>query len=284
MGNLFALKKSTGERKWSFPMGARSFSTPLVFNRMVYGCADNGILFALQGSNEENKRVVKPRKIVYWQGNKSPAEYNWFQEGASVTIRDHFKNAGYEVADATQIHRMVNELIQTNTPGVIVFADNKFPQRLVDPGPDEALIRKYLNAGGKVVMLAANPQGFQRNPDTGQLVFIDFEEPVESVFGIKMYDRDWMNVGSIYTSRPTEEGLRWGLRGWWVGASAVDPSQVTTVLAVNEHGKATSWLKSYGGPTGTGLLQLCLPVGSRSQLLGDFLAPIQAAAEYGVDW
>jgi eukaryotic-like serine/threonine-protein kinase len=283
-GSLFALNKRTGEKIWSFPMGGRSFSTPIVYKGLVYGAADNGVLFALEGFKPRNEPALKFRKIVYWQGSKSSYEYSWFQEGASLTIRDHFKNAGYELADASQIVRIVNELIESKTPSVIVFADNKFPQRLVEMSSGEALIRKYLNAGGKVVMLASNPLGFQRNPDTGQLTAIDFAEPIEKVFDIKLYDRDWMNVGSVYNSRPTEEGLRWGLRGWWVGASAIAPSQVTTVLATNEHGMATSWLKSYGGSKGTGLLQLSLPVGNRSQLTGDFLAPIQAAVEYGIDW
>jgi hypothetical protein len=53
---------------------------------------------------------------------------------------------------------------------------------------------------------------------------------------------------------------------------------------MNEFGMATSWLKSYGGPKGTGLLQLCLPVGKNAELVGDFLSTIQAAVEYGIDW
>lgn len=282
-GNLFALDKKNGTLKWSFPMGLKVFSSPLVYGGTVYGASDKGVLFALEGSNSEVAPPVKARRIVYWQGSRSAHEYNSFQEGAGITIRDYFKNVGYEVADATTIEGIVKELIAGKTTSVIVFADNKFPKVLVDPLSENALIRKYLDAGGKVALLGANPLGIRRNHETGDFEDIDFE-PVTKVFGVKLYDRKWMNVGSVYSSRPTEEGTRWGLRGSWVGAGEIDSNQVTTVLAKNEHGFATSWLKSYGGTKGTGLLQLCLPVGSHAELAGDFLSSIQAAVDYGITW
>lgn len=283
-GNLFAIDKNTGKLKWSFPLGDRSFATPVVDRGMVYAAADNGILFALDGSGEqEHPLPAGPRKIVYWQGSKSAYDFNWFGEAAGASIRDHFKNAGYEVIDVTKIEGVIRELIEKKTPAVIVFADNKFPEALVQPATEESLIRKYLDAGGKIVLLAANPLGVQRNPDTGDLDSFRFGL-LQKVFGITLYDRDWMNVGSVYSSYPTEEGLRWGLRGWWVSASAIDPEQVTTVLAKNEFGMATSWLKNYGGPKGTGLLQLCIPTRNHAEMAGDFLSEIQAAAEYGITW
>ena len=281
-GNLFCVDKKTGIRKWSYPLGARVFSTPLVYDHTIYAGADNGILFALAGSNREVQ--LNTKKVVYWQGNKSAGEYNTFPEGASISIREYFKNAGYEAADATQISKILRDLIESRQQSVIVFADNKFPQQLWDSSSGEALIRTYLNAGGKVVLLGANPLGFIRNTDTGQLTGLDFEAPIEKVFGIKMYDRDWMNVGSVYHSKPTPDGAKLGLRGWWVNASAIDRAQVSRVLAINEHGFATSWLKNYGGPEGSGLLQLSLPLGSRGQLHGDLFAPIQAVIEHGIDW
>ena len=62
-----------------------------------------------------------------------------------------------------------------------------------------------------------------------------------------------------------------------VGTGAIEPAQGVTVLARDEFGQASAWLKSYGGPRGTGLLPLALP----RQGAGDF-SELRAAIEDGV--
>ncbi|MFN7118787.1 MAG: hypothetical protein ACK4TA_18455, partial [Saprospiraceae bacterium] len=64
------------------------------------------------------------------------------------------------------------------------------------------------------------------------------------------------SFGGFYRAEVTPAGKQNGLHGWWVNACAVDPKQVTTVLALDEKGKASAWIKNYGGREGSGLVQL----------------------------
>ena len=72
-----------------------------------------------------------------------------------------------------------------------------------------------------------------------------------------------------------------GLRSVTVGSGPIDAAQNkrVTVLAVDEFGKASEWIKNYGGPPGTGLLQLTL-----SRQAPPDLAEVEAAIEAGVSW
>ena len=56
----------------------------------------------------------------------------------------------------------------------------------------------------------------------------------------------------------------------------MDPEEVTTVLVVDETGLASSWVKNYGGPEGTGLVQLSIP---RDRPID--LTFVKQAAEFG---
>jgi len=64
---------------------------------------------------------------------------------------------------------------------------------------------------------------------------------------------------------------------WWVGGFAVETNQVTTVLACDETGRASAWVKNYGGPEGTGLAQLWHKRDGQEDLIA-----IKAVAEYGL--
>jgi len=72
-------------------------------------------------------------------------------------------------------------------------------------------------------------------------------------------------------------GLAGGLDPWWIGSRSVAVDQVTTVLGRDEHGRASAWVKSYGGPQGTGFVRLR----GRPQVPSD-LASVKAVAEHGL--
>jgi hypothetical protein len=106
-------------------------------------------------------------------------------------------------------------------------------------------------------------------------VGFDFEVP-ERILGIQFPGKRLEAIG-WYGASVTPEGKRWGLDGWWVGLGWVDPNQVSTVLATDENGMAAAWVKNYGGPEGTGLVQLFTP---RNRQV-DFYA-LKTVAEYGL--
>jgi hypothetical protein len=57
-------------------------------------------------------------------------------------------------------------------------------------------------------------------------------------------------------TRATTLGARWGLNGYWRDSWGVPVSEVSTVLARDEWGMATSWVRRFGGPPGTGFIRV----------------------------
>jgi hypothetical protein len=68
------------------------------------------------------------------------------------------------------------------------------------------------------------------------------------------------------------------LSGWWLGSSPVDTADVSTVLALDEFGRASAWVQDYGGPPGTGFVR----VWGRPEAMDD-LSGLRAVAEYGLE-
>lgn len=67
------------------------------------------------------------------------------------------------------------------------------------------------------------------------------------------------------------------MRGFDVGPGSIDPVEASEVLAQNDYGMATAWVKSYGGAAGTGLLQLVVPLAAPTNF-----ARYRAAIEFGL--
>ncbi|MGH7712647.1 MAG: hypothetical protein ACREOG_15255, partial [Gemmatimonadaceae bacterium] len=72
-------------------------------------------------------------------------------------------------------------------------------------------------------------------------------------------------------------GRRFGLADWYIDNWGALPQDVTTVLANDEHGNAASWIKSFGGPPGTGFIRFFAGDGSPGRPQ-NFIA-VQAVAE-----
>ena len=139
---------------------------------------------------------------------------------------------------------------------------------------DRALIRQYLNAGGKVAVFGPNPLAYRGDSKTGEVEKVDFDVP-RRVFGVRFPEP--ARVNGFYVSSVTSIGEKWGLRGTSVGIGPIDPAEASAVLAMDEFGMASSWVKSYGGREGTGLLQLTIPRSTPADL-----APFLAAVEHGL--
>ncbi|CAN5654430.1 hypothetical protein BH10BAC5_BH10BAC5_04090 [soil metagenome] len=276
VGNVYAIESSSGKGIWKFPMGTRSGSTPLVSGGVVYTCSDDGFLYALEGSGSKGIDHPISRKIVYWEGTKTKDSFRWFQNNMDIYIRDYFKSSGYELLDAVQLEKYMNEQINTRTPGVIVFADNIFPKSILKGNNENSLIRRYLNSGGKVALLGLNPSVFVSD-SLGVVDSLEYENPGR-IFGVHFPDIHEGN--GYYGAKITEEGKKWGLRSNLISNGSVNPEEVSTVLAYDEFSKASEWVKNYGGPEGTGLLQLVI---SRF-VAGTDLVAMRTAIEFGIDW
>lgn len=273
-GIVFALNHHDGAEKWRFITKDRVFSSPVVAEGVVYIGSDDGYLYALTGTQGNASPVPLARRAVFWEPSTG---FNWFQFGVDEQIRDYFVRAGYEQLDAKALAQFMKDAIANHRPGVVVFAAHRVPATVIDDSSEAALLRQYLNAGGKVVWLGPPPLAYQRDPKTDHVVALDFTIP-ERIIGVHYPGNSSIGVGGWYQSNVTAEGVTWGLvRDWWVGGFAVEPDQISTVLARDENGQASAWVKNYGGPEGTGLVQLWHKRDSQEDLIA-----IKAVAEYGL--
>jgi hypothetical protein len=277
LGTVVALDKASGAPLWRFPMGGRSLSTPVPANGLVYCASDKGVLFALEVSKRPAADTGQARRIVFSAGKKTAKSFAWFTPGLEAAIAEQFKAAGYEALDTAQLAAFMREYRAGAAKAVVVFADNRIPAELARESDEGgALIRRFLDAGGKVALLGPNPLAYLSDPQTDEVTAIDFAGP-RRIFGVPYPDMH--EIGGYYASMPTAAGRRMGLRHVSVAFPALAPDEHITALTRDEFGKASAWLRSYGGPPGTGLLQLSVP----RQELSD-LSEIQAAIEYGVTW
>lgn len=272
-GHIVAVEKKTGVERWRFKTGDRIFSSPLVDNGMVFCGSDDGIFYAIEGTREPDPPTPSVRLAVFWEARPGFAG-RWFSGGADEWIRDYFKREGYEVVDAKGLESLMEEGVSTRSGSVVVFADNRVPQSVVKEESEKSLIRRYLDAGGKIVWLGPDPIAWKRD-SLGTFEEINYDRSAK-ILGIRYPGKRLEGIG-WYNSTVTEEGKKWGLHGWGVGIGCVDPSEVTTVLAKDEHGMAGAWVKNFGGKAGTGLVQLCVPRDKQIDLYH-----VKRVAEYGL--
>ncbi|HMB91438.1 MAG TPA: PQQ-binding-like beta-propeller repeat protein [Rhodothermales bacterium] len=272
-GFLYALDRQTGEEQWRFRTGGGVYSSPVIAQGTVYVGSDDGVLYAITDGPEAPAMQPTSHRAVYWSAD---ASYKWFRAGMDQYIRDYFAAEGYEVLNDSSLAGFMQKHLTDTQPSVVVFATNLVPATVVADTSEAALLRRYLNAGGKAVWLGATPLAFAQDRATGRVTGLDFSIP-ERILGIQYGGPDTRGVGGFYGASVTDDGKRWGLRGWWVGNNALAPEEVTTVLARNEYGQAQAWVKNYRGSEGTGLVQLWLPRDAPADL-----TTVKAVAEYGL--
>jgi len=276
-GALVGLDTATGQRRWEFPLGGRALSTPLVAGGLVYAASDAGVLRALEiAPASPSHSTATPRRIVHVEGPRSPEAFRWFLNGVDSALAAQLKAAGYEAMDGDQLRAFLLQQQRASAPAVVVFADNLFPAAIVEAPDGVAPIRRFLDAGGKVALLGPNPLAFKADPATGAVEDIDFAA-AGALFDVRFPPPQ--EAGGYYAVAPTAAGRATGLRHAGVASYPVDAQAGVTALATDEFGRASAWLRGYGGRPGTGLLQLQL-----SRFEAPDLAELRAVIEHGVTW
>jgi outer membrane protein assembly factor BamB len=271
-GTLFAVDKKTGKENWNIKlMNSFIVSSPVVINEKVLIGGDDGNLYCIKVNAKTHERK-DIRRAVYWEKTKS---FNWFQNGVDEGIRDYFKSAGYEVLNENSLAKFLNDQIKSKALSVVIFASNKVPFTVFDEKKSNFLIKDYLNNNGKIVFLGANPLAYVYDKKSRNLTGIDFRIP-SKVFGVDYEGELTDALKGWFYAKITPDGQKWGLAGWWVGIGSVSKDQVNEVLAKDENGNAAAWIKNFGGPEGTGLVQLWV-----NRSVAQDYSPIKNAAEYG---
>ncbi len=279
-GSVYALDRITGKKRWEYAAGTRIFSTPVVCNGMVYFGSDDGNVYALKSSLNDKVDEYPLKKIVYWEGPKTDSSFIAFQFNTDLWLRDYFVGAGYTLMNSIQLIDFIKNKEYKNFRSVIVLSDNKIPAEVVGNDSSDSPLRKYLDDGGKVAAFGDNPLIYQLDPESGVLEAFDYGLP-EKILGIKLIDPRYSR--GYYPCKITEDGRKCGLYNFWVSSgSMIEKDKTVGVLAANEFGKTSAWIKNYGGSRGTGWLQL--NAYSYKGIIGQQVYQFRSAIEYGIEW
>lgn len=250
-GNFFALSADDGSKLWDFKTDDKIHGSPVVHGGTVFFGSDDGFLYAIKGSEQTGSQMTKPRKAVYWEESKG---YNYFANRTDEYIRDYFVRQGYELLDSEKLKQFMEESLKNNAAGVVVFARNEFPGNIYNDSAKTDLLRDFLKGNNRVVLLGENPLAYIKNKE-GKLTELDYRR-ASGYFGIQYGGELTDAMKGLYPCSVTEQGIKTGLKGFWISMAAVTPDQVDIVYARDENGRAACWLKNYGGPAGSGLMQL----------------------------
>lgn len=261
-GNLWALDRESGTAQWSYRAGGAVLSSPAVADGAVYFGSDDGTIYALHGDGP------RPYLTVFWDGDLRDYTVN----ASHDVTRAYFEEHGYLVLNAASLGEFLEARIRDTAPSVVVFAMDHVPTTVASGPADTTVFRRYLNAGGKIVWVGLPPMMLTRDPSTGSVTALN-RGAGESLLGVDYAGANFDSYGATVT----ELGVEWGAPRWWMSSYSIAASEDVVVLGLDENGRAAGWVKSYGGPLGTGFVSL-----SSERLSFDMLPGIRAVAEYGL--
>lgn len=253
-GKVYAVDTETGGQVWQFKLGGDVLGSPLIDRDILMIGSDDGNFYALRIGKWGTPGV---HRVVYWAPLLDSKITNSNVHDTEKLFR-FCHDAGYDVVNAAGLERFLTLCIGNNQApsSVIVLASAAFPYTILEArGNAPALVRQYLDAGGSFVSVGSPPfmWALRQGEDKPHVPF----KEVMAALGV---DRSFLYsaIGNYdaYISHPTDLGKRFAMPEWWSSGYGVDPKLVNVVLGMDEFGRATAWIKSYGGPEGTGLIRL----------------------------
>lgn len=261
---LYALQAETGAVRWRFVTGGPIHSSPVVADGRVYIGSDDGSVYAIKGGS-----LAKPHLAVFFDDSLK-SRSAWGSAPGHQVVRDYFQRRGYSALDASGLAEFMKARAADRAPSAIVFGMDALPKDVAESAADTVLIRKYLRAGGKVVWMGYPPFALARD-SAGAFLGLD-HEGAGAFTGVDL--TPW-NTDSYY-ARPTPTGQEWGLERWAMVNPSAEAASVDVVLARDEFGGAAAWVKTFGGPPGTGFVFVPATTDPRR------LDEIRRVAEYGL--
>jgi outer membrane protein assembly factor BamB len=263
--NIYCLQKTNGEKRWSYKTKGCVYSSPIVDSGTVFVGSDDGFFYAIDEG-------TAPHKVVYLPIPKDPR-----LEGFTVDkkITPYLKDRGFEQLDSAKLYRFLESRINDGAPSVIVFAYDQIPPNIVGEKPENGMIRRYLEKGGKIIWPGSPPNFFSFDKGKPRLD----ETIAERMLGV---DISRPEESGNYYSQATQTGLNWGLRSWLtITYAIVEPGGVTP-LAYDEYNRVSAWLKKFNERSGSGFVS-CRTWGWYANVHDEDLELIYNLAVYGME-
>jgi hypothetical protein len=164
----------------------------------------------------------------------------WAHTTVAEGVRDYLSAAGYTVLDADQLKTWMDDRIADGALSVVVMCQDIAPDTVTETRDASCTLRRYLDAGGKVVQYADIPfynQGHADGTTTnwatdGSLYILGFNTAAAG----------WDSWNTVTI---TDAGANWGLTTPWPSLRPALSYQVDTILATDDDGDASGWAKHY---------------------------------------
>jgi hypothetical protein len=181
-----------------------------------------------------DKNILSWDRAAYWDVRYPTC----FTHGRS--LRDTFEFDGYEILDADQLKTWMDARIADGMPSVVVFCQDIAPDTVVESMSFRCTLRRYLDAGGKIVWYSDIPMCYQGHSDgtrtewgiNGSINILGFNAG---------YGPPWDSEDEVAF---TVDGVNWGLTETWQSERPISPSGLR-VLATDSRGNAAAWVKHY---------------------------------------
>lgn len=269
-GKIHNLDKQSGELRWSYDVGSDVYSSLVHDAGTLYFGTDDGRLVALtQGSGASHKAVYLPAAV--------PENVRGFV--IDPALEPYLREHGYAGLDSTEaLASWVAARTHDEEPSVLVFAYAQIPSVLIGEDPSAGPLRQYLEAGGKVMWAWGLPNKYTFD---GEGNFLAHDPSV----GKRLLDvefREFEDSGN-YFSRATQAGRNWGMPAWLKTTFAsLEPGNDVTVLAVDEYGRATAFVKRFHPRIGSGWVSYA-PKGYGVPITPAELATFERVASYALE-
>jgi eukaryotic-like serine/threonine-protein kinase len=245
-GRMNAFDRRSGDPLWSFRTGSQVYGSPVPAGDLVlFGSTDAGVYALRVGPGPPVHRAV------FFDSTYLKAA--WVADPGLLSR--YFVNRGYTLVDARGLGEFLEARAADRSPSVVVFAIDHLPPSAVDTSAlERSAIRRYLDAGGKVVWPGVPPLLFVRDPQTGNvggLAALKWAAPTR-LLGVE-HEAAMFDVRGV---RATAQGKKWGLPNRWRSNWGITPDSSITVLGRDELGLTTSWVRRYGGAEGTGFVRV----------------------------
>lgn len=263
-GNIYAFDKETGDVNWAYQTGGAVLSSPTLDGTSLFVGSDNGYLYSFDTG-------TKVYKAVYHFEVETNVEMK-----TDERIAPFLQEKGYAMLDTTNLAVFMKDRIEDRAPSVVVFAHQYLPQEVGGNTAAESLLKRYMEAGGRVVWLGFFPNYWMVNRE--MRIVKTNPSYSENLLGIR-FDVH-MDFGTYFV-KATGEGLKRGLPASFAAlGSSIAPSKDIIPLAYNEFGRIASFYKAFGDRSGAGFI-LFRPWSLRPATDAD-LEAINTIAEFGL--
>ncbi len=239
---LYMLDYKTGEKISEYRTAALAscFSSPIFTGRAVVYGNDDGQVVSLEERPFDLTKSKSEKKYIFWQKDNP---YN-FRKGIDVKLRDYYNDNGYATIDSLTLISLISSPKPDSL--ILTFATNFFPDTLYAGGKNSVL-RKYLDKGGRLILMSMNPVVYDTIYNFGRL-----KETLDLDYG----PNDLRSFHGEYPAFANALGKKYQLPAFWVTHCSIKKNQVDTVLGDDENGLASAWIKYYGSNKKGAIIQV----------------------------